>query len=230
MIPRRGFTLIELLVVISIVAVLAGMLLPAVQRVRVAAGSASCASNLRQIGMAFSLYAEDQNGLLAPGYGGPNHNTDTWHAYVGEYVDAFAGDTPPFHNSQLKRRTVMWCPGWKVPALWDTSQTGYGMVPRLLLNTTDATPNHDNNVEPASGWGWPGNLRNIPLSRTNPTCRLLVGDSRQAMNAGWHIFDGGFLDARRHGATGNYLFTDGSVRALAPAAASIWVTNPRNGQ
>jgi len=62
---RKGFTLIELLVVIAIIAILAAILFPVFARAREKARQASCQSNLKQIGLAYQMYAQDYDEMIA---------------------------------------------------------------------------------------------------------------------------------------------------------------------
>ncbi|MBM3500345.1 MAG: DUF1559 domain-containing protein [Armatimonadetes bacterium] len=211
---RRGFTLIELLVVIAIIAILAAILFPVFARAREKARQASCQSNLKQIELAWLMYAQDYDERVMPAWhGGPAGSgacSTWWHAGI---IDPYT-----------KNRQLLICPS--ETALY-ANATNYGYNNRVVSNNEGAYP--------AKGCYAQGGMA---LAKFNAPAQTGVFGDAYAWcpwngngNGQWGFQPTGFdtcgASQLRHNEKCNVAFADGHVKTLgqqglAPGSPSVW--------
>ena len=186
---RKGFTLIELLVVIAIIAILAAILFPVFARARAKARQATCASNLKQLGLAFEMYASDYDDALPGATNGPGgsglYGGWVWYANFGVPGQGYFDVTNGSLFAYVKNRQVYQCPD-------DNSGSGC----TFELN---------------------GNLRNLPTVQVPDASRTLLlipEDDHGTANDG--LFDLTYRDPvnRSHNGGLTTAFCDGHVKWL----------------
>ena len=121
--PRYAFTLIELLVVISVITILMGILLPALSKVRYQANRTACAANLRQVGLAIQMYAEDYDGVIPFGPEGRPVTGSNFYTATGSVTSLLSlEDGAPvglglmLENYLSHQPKVLFCPGADQPS------------------------------------------------------------------------------------------------------------------
>ncbi|HAZ64137.1 MAG TPA: hypothetical protein DCZ72_11085 [Armatimonadetes bacterium] len=198
---KKGFTLIELLVVIAIIAILAAILFPVFAKAREKARSSSCASNMKQMGLAIMQYSQDYDEKMPAcrGYnatnpydpGGVNPQTIDWRIQIMPYIKSVQLFSCPSHTS--------------------TDKTG-------------SFDNQSGGIDHHYGWatsgdagapGFPysmGGFKSMAAIQHPASC-LTVVELRNPYNpdlAAWDVGGNGFIG---HTDMANFLFADGHVKA-----------------
>jgi prepilin-type N-terminal cleavage/methylation domain-containing protein/prepilin-type processing-associated H-X9-DG protein len=128
---RKGFTLIELLVVIAIIAILIGLLVPAVQKVREAAARTTCVNNLKQVGLALHNY-HDQNKAFPPSMNDVNISSQAQAKQTWWYCSWIARITPFLEQSPVYNTIQPEYNRYYYP--WGSAPTG-ALAPHIGLGT-----------------------------------------------------------------------------------------------
>ena len=187
-----GFTLVELVVVMAIILILAAILLPVFERALKSAGCTTCLMNVRHLGMAARLYADDYDGLLPPAVIDiPNSSQQNcWDILLMPY---------------LRCREMYLCPADENPT-------------EGPAHTNSLRHSYGANLDVTMVGGYSGASRQLgQLPRSCTT--ILYFDMQQPQAYGWRASWGNMSQyvAGRHNQRANFVFCGGNAKGLAPA-------------
>lgn len=223
---RWGFTLLELLVVVAIIGLLSAILFPVFSRVRENARRSSCQSNLKQIGLGISQYAQDFDEMLPPST--INSAKVPWHKLVYPYLKSYQIYKCPSHHGDDNLMVN------------GTS----GLIPASYLAVTGCSSTSYMNSSNTPGTGNVGGQpAMVPYSSSQPSWMkfpvpqslvivpsetLLVGE-HPGLDSSNSTYDDPYfwastataLELQEHLGTTNFLFADGHVKAMKPMSTVI---------
>lgn len=220
------FTLIELLIVIAIISILAALLLPALNKARESGRQASCMSNLRQYGMVFQLYLDNNNGWYM--YDKPSSPVAGWCWWILENQGYLNWQRVKLADGSYHRKHQLTCPRWPAPD--GTLEANSGGISYNLNGTADYQGGGLMGVVKGADGFYHG-LKISAIRR--PSALVTLGereqperkDSVQPYLSGRSCLaisamprnsslDGFRLQLDAHGRNSNLLFADGHVKTL----------------